>query len=179
MIFFTTIVSQGVRNPHLLKSRLLGLEPASFRARKDAGFLEPADYLLLHGVLSFYADIHNSLVTLSRSKQEKKKASFVDPFLIDRINLDDLIGLYFFDVDFLYDEESLLNLPGEFKRSLRSEAFGLSLGLLPHPEELVLEIDSDVDPQSYKISSPNYFGPKSKVYPDFAAKGPNVNSDCR
>jgi hypothetical protein len=161
--------------PSLARSTLINLRRCLDRA--EIYRLGEYHYLLLHDVLSFYADIHNSLVANSRSKEEKKKASFVDPFCIEKIKLDDLIRLFFFDVDFLYDAESLMNLPDKFKRSLRPEVFGLSMGLLPHPEELALIIDTDVDPQWYGISSSKFFIPNSKVYPYFHRKNRDVKGD--
>jgi hypothetical protein len=61
----------------------------------------------------------------------------------------------------------MLNLPSWFKETYNPEAFALSQGMLPHPEELALNIDTIEDPLHYKVTSPRYFGPKSKVYPDF------------
>ena len=124
-------------------------------------------YLLLYDVLCFYADIHNGLVIKSRNKKEKKEASFVDPFYIEKINVNELIDLYFFNHVFLIDSESLLNLPESFRKTLRPEVFGLSQGLLPHPEELELKIDTHTDLDRYKITRSEFFGPKSKEYPDY------------
>jgi hypothetical protein len=56
--------------PSLARSALINLRRCLDRA--EIYRLSEYHYLLLHDVLSFYADIHNSLVTISRSKQEKK-----------------------------------------------------------------------------------------------------------
>lgn len=124
-------------------------------------------YLLLYDVLNFYADIHNGLVIKAKGKRTRKEASFIDPFYIEKINVDEMIDLYFFDQNFLFDAETLLKLPDSVRKTLRPELFGLCQGLLPHPEELELKIDTDMDRNRYKIESPQLFGPKSKEYPDF------------
>lgn len=61
----------------------------------------------------------------------------------------------------------MLNLPAWFKEAYNPEAFALSQGLLPHPEELALKIDTMEDPLPCRVTSSKYFGPGSKVYPDY------------
>jgi hypothetical protein len=124
--------------------------------------------LLLYDVLNFYAAIHNGLVIKARNKEERKEASFVDPFYIEKIQADELVDLYFFDQNFLFDSETLQNLPESVRNTLRPELFGLCAGLPPHPEELELKIDSAVDPDQYRVKPSPFFGPKSKKYPDFS-----------
>ncbi len=104
---------------------------------------------------------------MARNKKDGKEASFVDPFSIEKIDFDEIVELYFFDIDFLTSPEVMLNLPSWFKQTYNPEAFALSQGLLPHPEELALKVDTIEDPLVYKVTSPRYFGPESKVYPDF------------
>lgn len=123
--------------------------------------------LLLYDVLNFYAAVHNGLVIKAGNKKERKEASFVDPFYIEKIQADEIVDLYFFDQNFLFDSETLQSLPGPVRKTLRPELFGLCAGLPPHPEELDLKIDGAVDLEQYRIKPSPFFGPKSKKYPDF------------
>jgi hypothetical protein len=124
-------------------------------------------YLLLFDVMSYFADIHNGMVAMSESGEERVVASFVDPFYIESIDVVGLLDLYFFDTDFLTDAETMLNIPDWVRRSYEPETFGLSLGMLPHAEELELKIDACEDDGAYKATRSDCFGPKSTVYPDF------------
>ena len=125
-------------------------------------------YLMLYDVLNFYADIHNGLVIRARNKQERKEASFVDPFFIEKIHIDEMVDLYFLDENFLLDAETLQELPDAVRRSMRPELFGLCQGLQPHPEELEMKIDRGADAGRYGGAPSRFFGPGSKEYPDFA-----------
>ena len=135
--------------------------------RPEIYYLNDYHYLLLYDVLDFLSEIHNDHVSMARNKRDRKEASFVDPFFIEQIHFDEIVELYFFDIDFLTSSEVMLNIPSWFKQTYNPEAFALSQGLLPHPEELALNIDTTEDPLLYKVTSPRYFGLKSKVYPDF------------
>ncbi len=135
--------------------------------RPEIYYLNDYHYLLLYDVLNFLSEIHNDGVSMARNKGERKEASFVDPFFIEKIDFDKIIELFFFDIDFLTSPEVMLNIPSWFKQTYNPEVFALSQGLLPHPEELALNIDTIEDPFMYKITTPRYFGPKSKVYPDY------------
>ncbi len=135
--------------------------------RPELYYLNDYHYLLLYDVLDFLAEVHNDRVAMARNKRDRKEASFVDPFFIEQIDFDEIVELYFFDIDFLTSPEVMLNLPSWFKETYNPEAFALSQGLLPHPEELALKVDTIEDLLAYKITSPRYFGPESKVYPDF------------
>ena len=56
------------------------------------------------------------------------------------IDFDALIDTYFWDTDFLLDAESFARLSAEAKTNLgfSPSVFGVTQGLAPHPEELVL-----------------------------------------
>jgi hypothetical protein len=135
--------------------------------RPEIYYLNDYHYLLLYDVLNFLSEIHNDRVSMAGNKRERKEASFVDPFFIEKIDFDEIVGLYFFDIDFLTSPEVMLNLPSWFKETYNPEAFALSQGLLPHPEELALKVDTIEDPLLYKVTLPRYFGTGSKVYPDY------------
>ncbi len=142
-------------------------------------YLNDYHYLLLYDVLDFLSEVHNDRVSMARNKGERKEASFVDPFYIENIDFDEIVELYFFDIDFLTSPDVMLNMPSWFKQTYNPEAFALSQGLLPHPEELALKVDTIEDPFLYKITAPRYFGPKSKIYPDCDYFEKNKGSDCR
>ena len=154
-----------VFTPSLARTTLLKLRKCL--DRPEIYSLNNYHYLLLFGVIAYYADIHNDMVAISESREERKEASFVDPFYIETIDVDGLLGLYFFDTDFLTDAETMLNIPDWFRASYTPETFGLSLGMLPHAEELELKVDASEDMGLYKVMQSDCFGPKSKTYPDF------------
>ncbi len=154
-----------VFTPSLARTTLLKLRKCL--DRPEIYSLNNYHYLLLFDAIAYYADIHNDMIPMAESRGERKEASFVDPFYIETIDVDGLLGLYFFDTDFLTDAETMLNVPDWFRASYSPETFGLSLGMLPHDEELELKIDTDEDAGLYKVTPSDYFGPKSKVYPDF------------
>ena len=124
-------------------------------------------YRLLFDVMAYFSEIHNGMVAMSGSREERKEMSFVDPFYIESIDIDGIVELYFFDIDFMTDAETMLNIPDWFRDTYSPEAFGLSQGMLPHAEELELNVDASEDMGLYKVTKSDCFGPKSKVYPDF------------
>jgi hypothetical protein len=154
-----------VFTPSLARTTLLNLRKRL--DRPEICSLNNYHYLLLFDVMAYYADIHNDMITISNSREERKEASFVDPFFIESIDVDGLLELYFFDIDFLTDAKTMLNIPDWFRRTYNPETFGLSQGMLPHAEELELKVDANEDVGLYKVTQSDYFGPKSKVYPDF------------
>ncbi len=123
-------------------------------------------YLLLYDVLNFYADVHNGLVMKAENPRKRREAAAVDPFLIERIHVDEMVDLYFFDENFLLDAETLQALPDRIRRTMRPELFGLCEGLQPHPEEL--ELKPARGPNGYRVMPSEFFGPASREYPDFS-----------
>jgi hypothetical protein len=151
--------------PSLARTTLLNLRRRL--DRPEIYYLNDYHYLILYDVMDFYADIRNDMVAISKGKKDRKEASFVDPFYIETIDMDGIVELYFFDIDFLTDAETMLNIPDWFRRTFSPETFGLSQGMLPHAEELELVINVTENTGLYKVTQSDYFGPKSKVYPDF------------
>lgn len=92
-----------VFTPSLARTTLLNLRKRL--DRPEIYHLNDYHYLILYDVLDFYVDIHNDMVALSKSRKDRKEASFVDPFYIETIDMDDILDLYFFDIDFLTDAE--------------------------------------------------------------------------
>jgi hypothetical protein len=134
--------------------------------RPEIYYLNDYHYLLLFETLECYVVIHNDAVAISLTKKARREASFVDPFYIEYIDFEDVVDHFFFDIDFLTPAEVMLNMPPEVKQSFNPEAIAISQGMMPHPEELVLKPDQIEEPDLYKISASEYFGPASKVYPD-------------
>jgi hypothetical protein len=98
-------------------------------------------FLILYDTLQHYCEIRNDMVRTSDDLREKEKLTVIGGVHIEVINFDDLIAIYFFDIDFLLRTETVIGL-GLDRRSLlgiHNETFGISQGLTPHPEELELK----------------------------------------
>lgn len=134
-------------------------------------------YLLLYDSLEYFCNIHNDMVRTAPNAREKKKASRIAGVHIERIDFDDLIGIYFFDIDFLMDEDVVMNLRLEQRKGMgiHNEAFAISQGLAPHPEELKIREEKDEKPV-LSIQS-RFWGPSSRVYPDLEEEVKNMDDD--
>jgi hypothetical protein len=123
-------------------------------------------YLLLYDTLQYFCEIHNDMVKVACSMSEKQRTSRVGAFYIERINFDDLIGIYFYDTDFLMEGDTVMGLGLERRKALglHDETFGISQGMAPHPEELKLKMQDNEKP--VLIIQSRYWGPSSRVYPD-------------
>jgi len=110
------------------------------------------------------------MVRTAPNTREKKKASRIAGVHIEKIKFDDLIAMYFYDTDFLFDADTVLQL-GVDKRNvlgMHNETFGISQGLAPHTEELSIRLmDKE---KSELIVQSQFWGSGSKVYPDLNAK---------
>jgi len=127
-------------------------------------------YLLLYDTLQHFCEIHNDMVKDARSISEKKRMSRVGAFYIERIDFDDLIDIYFYDIDFLMDGDTLMGLGLERREELglNDETFGISQGLSPHPEELKIKVQNNERP--VLIIQSRFWGPGSRVYPDLKVR---------
>ena len=126
-------------------------------------------YLLLYDTLYNYCEIHNDLVRTAADGREKKEVSDLGGFYVERIDFDDLIAMFFFDTDFLMDAETVVKLGLDKRKMLgiHGETFGISQGLVPHPEELELKRD-DFDEYAGE-EHPEFWSESSNVYPDMKA----------
>ncbi|MEN8264097.1 MAG: hypothetical protein ABFR82_11595 [Nitrospirota bacterium] len=124
-------------------------------------------YLLLYDILCNYSEIHNDMVRTADDISEKKEASDIGGFQVERIDFGDLISMYFHDTDFLFDADTVIKLGLDKRKVLgmKEEIFGISQGLAPHPEELRVKLDESEIPE-IEFQLP-VWGPDSKVYPDF------------
>jgi len=140
--------------------------------RPELYYLNDYHYLLIYDTLQLYSELHNDLVRISRSKNEKNAAARIGPYHIEEIDFDRLEVLYFYDTDFLFDPEVMLNLGEEERKgmSFNPETFAITQGLSPHPEELVLK---EVTDETYEVPEiSEYFGPNSRFYPDYGDMRP-------
>ncbi len=123
-------------------------------------------YLLLYDTLQYFCEIHNDLVRTAPDLEEKKEVSMIGGIQIEYIDFDDIVGMFFFDTDFLLDTETVIDL-GLDKRALlgiHGETFSISQGLSPHPEELALiRDDTEMD---YPAEQQLLWSETSSVYPD-------------
>jgi hypothetical protein len=127
-------------------------------------------YLLLYDTLSNLFDLHNDAVREAKTKQHRKQISQIGAYYIEELLFNDMVDIYFFDTDFLFDPETMMQLGLEGKKAMaiNEETFGLTQGLTPHPEELELKVHESETP--IEVDPSPYFGTKSKVYPDFDYK---------
>lgn len=71
-------------------------------------------------------------------------------------------------IDFISDMRSESDTGGLYPGKISSISFPPRARHFPHPEELALKVDKIEDPLLYTVTTPlRYFGPRSKVYPDF------------
>lgn len=136
---------------------------------RDMYRLNNYHYLLLYDTLFHYCEIHNDMVRTAANGREKEEVSDLGGFHVERINFDDLIAMYFYDIDFLMDTDTMIKLGLEKRNMLgiHTETFGISQGLVPHPEELAIKRD---DYNEYAGEAPSVFwSESSKEYPDLKA----------
>jgi hypothetical protein len=108
-------------------------------------------WLLLYECLQVQIEVLNDVPLPSLVAQLKTLATSHDAFYLAlptraqgvegfHIDFDALIDTYFWDIDFLLDAESFARLSAEAKTQLgfSPSVFGVTQGLAPHPEELVL-----------------------------------------
>ncbi len=129
-------------------------------------YLNDYHYLLLHDTLEYFCDVHNDMVRIAPNEYEKNKTARLAGFHVEEIIFDDLIDIYFFDIDFLMDENVVMDLGVDKRKVLgmRKETFGISQGLAPHPEELAVRIGKNETPVIMIQSI--FWSPSSRVYPD-------------
>lgn len=103
----------------------------------------PTDY---HWLL-LYAALETTIVYLNDGEApeflaEMKAAKSESDFFLEteKVELEEFVEAFFWDTDFLIDATDVANLTAQGKELLRlsPEVFGLSHGMQPHPEELVM-----------------------------------------
>jgi hypothetical protein len=115
--------------------------------------------------------MHNKAVRACETKEDRKQLSQIGDYFIDELLFDEMVDIYFYDLDFLFNPEDALQLgmEGRNMMDVSKETFAISQGLAAHPEELSLKVYKGEKP--IETDSSPYFGSKSKVYPDFDYKG--------
>ncbi len=126
-------------------------------------------FLILYDTLQYYCDVHNDMVRTADDVNDKEDLSLIGGVQIEEIDFDNIIGMFFFDIDFLLDTKTVtgLGLDGRKMLGIHNEAFGISHGLNPHSEELALRADEydRYDP----AEQDQLWSESSKVYPDMNA----------
>ena len=133
-------------------------------------YLNDYHYLLLYDTLSNLCDLHNAAVEDCKPEEERRQLSQIGDYYIEELLFDEMIDIYFYNIDFLFDPEDMfqLGLEGRKEKSITEETFTVIQGLIPHPEELALkEYDGEIP---IAADSSRYFGSNSRVYPDFDYK---------
>lgn len=125
-------------------------------------------YLLIYDALYVFSTIHNDTVKGCKTRKGKRDASQIGPFRIEKIDFDAMTDLFFWDTDFLLTQEDAfeLGLEGRKAMGISHEAFAISMGLYPHPEELEIKV---YDPGPQKAGKSAFFRSASKVYPDYGS----------
>lgn len=127
-------------------------------------------YMLHYDTLSTFCELHNDAVREAETRADKIEISQIGDYYIEKLLFDELVDIYFYDIDFLLNPEETFQLGMEGRRNIdvSDETFVISQGLAPHPEELALKVHEGE--KAIEIDSSPYFGSKSKVYPDFNNK---------
>jgi hypothetical protein len=134
---------EDFREMHPWLSRCFTAEEAMTQLRAllsahgtDGTLFQITDYhwLLLWTVLEWFCQIHNDLA-VEDSASEK-----VGPYRIREIDFDYIRDTYFWDEDFLIPD--LFNAPADVRHQMmmNPEAWGISAGLKPHPDELAIRV---------------------------------------
>jgi len=92
----------------------------------------------------------------------------IKEYKVNNLDFELLIEAYFWDTDFLFEQEAFLNAGSDIKEQLSIDpnTFGVVTGLKPHPTELKLIIAENgvfipLDP------IPDIYKAKSRTYPSF------------
>ncbi len=126
---------------------------ALLKASKAPGLYQITDYhwLLLYDALRVQIDILNDL-----ARDQRNGLWRVGPYWIGQVDLGDAIDGVFWDIDFLIEGELIASLSPEQRQSMgmNPELFGLSQGMIPHPEELKTEFLEDEAPEPSEAPVP-------------------------
>lgn len=87
---------------------------------------------------------------------------------IQQIDFGLLIDLFFWDNDFLGEEIPDMSLEARQRIGISPETFGLTAGMKPHPEELVLKVCDAELVKEFEAEGCLVFLPGSTTYPSFA-----------
>jgi hypothetical protein len=130
------------------------------KASADPKLYQPTDYhwLLLYERLKVYCDLFND---------DNTYGCLHERYGIEHIDFDGLVSLFFWDVDFL--DDNIANVFREVREALgvSPETFGLTAGLKPHPEELVIKLCNERLAVAFSEDQTEVFVPGSGCYPSF------------
>ncbi len=121
---------------------------------------KPTDYhwLLLYECLRSYCDYFN----------DERIGDVYKLHKIEHIDFESLIECYFWDTDFLNDDIPNVSLEVRQMMGVSSETFGLTAGMKPHPDELVLAVCNAGMVEEFEQHPNLIFIPGSNQYPSFA-----------
>lgn len=118
-------------------------------------------YLLIYEILDCYVEICNDC---SQSNEEPILVSGITEIFI--LDMSGISNAYFFDEDFLYDEQIVLDLTAAQKEHLAMDdkTFSVATGLKPHPDDLLLVKESEGEFVPVSLQD-NYLCVENGVYP--------------
>ena len=118
---------------------------------------KPTDYhwLLLYETLEAFCEVFNRV----------PHGPLYEEYGIERLDFGFVADAFFWDTDFL--DSDLPDMPLELRQMMdvSPETFGLTAGLKPHPEELVLEVCAEELVKAFEEHPDTIFVPGSKEYP--------------
>ena len=115
-------------------------------------------WLLLYDCLKSYCEIHNETV------REDGTLVPVGSYQVGPIDFDWVVDALFWDLDFLTDQSTMAHLgpAGRQQLGMSDEAFGIAQGLVPHLDELAIEV---VEPAWEAAADPGPSGGAVPAYP--------------
>jgi len=126
-------------------------------ALAETALYKPTDYhwLLLYELLELYSEGFNNM----------PHGRVCEAFGIQHIDFDLLVELFFWDNDFLDVDIPDMPLEARQHMGISPETFGLTAGMKPHPEELVLKICDVEMVKEFEAQGCVVFLPGSATYP--------------
>ncbi len=105
-------------------------------------------YLLLYDTLQYFCEIYNDMAAEIPTVYENNKRAILGGIYIEKIHFEELLSIYFYDIDFLLSADTVFGLGLDNRECLgiKDETFSISQGLSPHHEELKLKLCDNEDP---------------------------------
>lgn len=126
-------------------------EPARLReeidkllvAHRSDRTYSPTDYhwLILYEAVHLLVELHNDALKQAEDDEAADELPVFGGVRIGKIDFDWILGVYWWDTDFLTNPALIDAMGPEAKSLMRftDETFGVVHGLQPHPDELLLE----------------------------------------
>lgn len=138
-------------------------ELAKYNRRAGLWEINDYHYLVIHDTLKYFCDLENDF-----ARETSKPILSVKSYRIYELDFEEIIEFYFWDEDFLFEEDTIINLASNGKQQLgiSDVVFGIATGLKPHSEELKIKLFKK-GPFEPLAPDPMRFKLNSKRYPDF------------